>query len=206
MPKYKDENVNQVDAEGRIVSIRPRKDGITSVMTIISKNGRDIFPRFICPSKEISGYKIHDRVQIKGHIHTYPLVVDKKYRMQQEFIADSIIPAETLSDQVFGVKGKFFAQMKCDVYVKGIVASVKTDGEWYRYTVEVPSDQKNGYADKIYMSMKKIDRHPVINKGDTICSICGVSTPVKTIDDKNKYFEDLIVSDIAIVTKGAFAE
>ncbi len=191
--------VNEIVASGRIITIKERKNG-DKIVTLITKNGRDVFLRFVCSKGVLPELNDHAHVQITGHVISVAYRDDnKKFHQDQSFVADEIIPSPTLTEKKFGVKGKFFAYPECAAYLKGTVKKVLDEGEWVRLILHIDEERKDRKPATVRLSMKKLSRQPELKKGDTICAVCTVTTPKKMIDGKATYFEDLLISDLAKV-------
>lgn len=188
---------NKVIVSGRLITERERKGG-GKIVTIVSKNGKDVFLRFQVKSNDIiPPHKEHAHVKIVGHIesHTYR-DTDKKFKQLQNFIADEITLSKTMTEEIFGVKGKFFDYPSCVAYIKGEIKKVTDEDQWVRIVLAVDPDDKQ-HNTSIRLSMRKLERQPELKKGDKICVVCSINTPRKEVNGKEMYFEDLNISDIA---------
>lgn len=190
--------VNKVVTTGRVISIRNVSKS-KCIVTVISRNGRDIYPRFLCDISKIPPLQTHARVQVEGYIesHRYKDNEDGKWKVEQRIVADSIEPAVTITEEYFGKTGKFFAPFNTTVFIKGVVTDVKKSDNWYKYNINVSEDEQLPLT--IQVSMKELERHPNIKKHDTVCTVCGISTPQKVFGDTTYNYENIVVSDIAIV-------
>lgn len=185
---------NKIIASGRIVSIN-EKNGKCYV-TVASKNGRDVYPKFMCDKESLSELSAHARIRVEGHVESQAKKnkdVDKWF-MTQRFVADSIVPEVTMTEQVFGVKGKFFPSPEVNIYIAGVITKITEEDEWYRYTIKI--DDGIHKPSTVRTSMRKLDRHPDITEGDNICAICSVATPKKENEGKIYFFEDILISDL----------
>ena len=191
------EKQNQVYARGRLISTRERKDG-TVVIVVRSVNGkRDIFPRFYCTKDKLPKLSNHAQVEITGHFESSRFRNDEgKMETSQRLIADEIIPARTMTEVKFGVKGKFFYPPEVTALIQGTVTSVKDEGGWYRYIIDITNGSRKN---TIRVSMKELERMPVITKGTNICAVCVMSTPMKVLEGDKNYFEDVIITDLAVI-------
>lgn len=190
--------VNKVLTTGRVISIRNVSKS-RCIVTVISRNGRDIYPRFLCDISKMPPLQTHARVRVEGHIesHRYKDKEDGKWKVEQRIVADIIEPAVTITEEYFGEIGKFFAPLSTIVFIKGVVTDVKKSENWYKYNINVSEDEKQPLT--IQVSMKELDRHPDIKKHDTVCAVCGMSTQQKVFGDTTYSYENMVVSDIAIV-------
>ena len=187
---------NEFVITGRLTSLRSRKNGDRQGV-VISRNGNnDLFVHMIFPKdvlKENLKNRIH--VRIRGHIRAQIYTDEaKKLKYSQSFIADEIETDETLADKYFGIHGKFYPIPSCEICLKGKISNVLDNNDWMRYQIEIP--EEDGKKSSLRLSMKKIDRHPDINKGDEVCVIGSLTTPKKEINGKNRTFEDILVMDI----------
>lgn len=195
------EVVNKVFIKGRIATLREING--TPVFTIVSKNGsRTIFVRMSCAKSvmpEDLKNKRHARVNIEGHIESYRAKRNEegKRRIVQHFVADKIEPSKTLTDEIFGVKGKFFEDPCIRVYLKGKLTGIIEEPEWNRYNIDL--SQGNLHT-TVRVSQKKIDRPIEVGIGDIICALCVVNTPEKHFAEGTKRMEDILVSDLAKVS------
>lgn len=195
------EVVNKVFIKGRIVTFREVNG--TPMFTVVSKNGnRIIFIKMSC-AKSVMPENLknarHARVNIEGHIESYRAKRNEegKRRIVQHFVADKIEPSKTLTDEIFGVKGKFFEEPCIRVYLKGKLTGIVEEPEWNRYNIDL--SQGNLHT-TVRVSQKKIDRPVEVNIGDTICALCVVNTPEKHFEEGIKRMEDILVSDLAKVS------
>ena len=196
--QYSEEMVNKIIIRGRIVAESYRQDG-SCMVTLISRSGRDVFARVICAPGMLPEHKDHARLYIKGHFELKAETPfnSRKKRIIQQIVADEVVIDSTMAEDVFGIKGKFFYPFECAAHLKGIIKSVKDEGEWVRYSLEVCKQGKAQTPIILRTSIKKLDRHPDIKKDDKVCMICGISTPKKTHNEKNIHYEDIIIVDIA---------
>ena len=167
-------------------------------MTVASKSGsRDISPQFLVKKEHMKGYHARVHCYIEGHIHSYEYKDHKanKYRISHTFIADTIRFNETMTEKYFGLKGIFYETPACNIQLSGSVCNVIEDNQWLRILIK--QENGNKLPDKVNLNMKKIDRQPVIKKGDYIYSVCSLSTPVRERDDRMVTFSDIVIRDIA---------
>lgn len=197
---YANKYVNKFELTGRVVAIREDHYG-NKMVTIFTKNGKDVYLK-VRMDKEvyaaIDGTN-HAIVSITGHIvnKRVPSRVEKnKYILAQQFVADIVSPEKTLTDQYFGVKGKFHLPLSIKIYICGILASSNVnDKGWTRYVVDTFNDKNKKTSIVTYLG--KVDRRPKVNNGDMVCMVCSLSTPKKEVNGKAINYEDIIVSDIA---------
>jgi hypothetical protein len=191
-----DKITNLILATGRVVTRKDYPNG-SCMLVVATKNGRDMFPRFFCAKGIVPELAQHARVRIEARV-----VSDKrkdretsKWVVVQRFEAYKVEPDTTLTEDAFGVKGKFFSPPAIDIYLRGKVIGIKEDSEWIRFTVQLPAEGKR--ISTALISMKKIDRQPDIKKGNDIVAVCSVTTPKKERNGEVRYYEDIIVRDIA---------
>ena len=189
---------NEFIITGRIINRRDRNNG-DSLITIASRNGKDVYPKVLCP-KGMLPEKTDDRVHVKatGHIIAKTHInEDKRVQYDQTLVADSIALDQTIAEARFGKRGIFFPEPSCKIYLGGRVRSSMDDGGWIRLQIEV-NEPREEDGMLIRMSMKKLERQPRISYGDNVCVAASLSTPKKRIGGRNVYFEDILVEDIAI--------
>lgn len=193
----KDNIINKIVASGRVVSLN-EKNG-TCYITIASKNGRDIYPKFVCSKDIVPELPTHARVKIEGHVEsgTKKNKDNKQWLMSQKFIADKVSLDTTMTEEAFGIKGKFFAPPEVNIYLKGTIIGITDDTDWFRYTIKIEGSEDKKTT--VRVSMKKLDRHPDVKEGDNVCAICAVTTPKKQVNGRICYFEDILVSDLVKV-------
>lgn len=195
-------NDNVITATGRVVTLRESNGNV--ILTLVTKNGNDVYIRFRCTAEMVAQLQYHARVRVTGHIESYlRKAKDSSNRtIVQYFVADSVVPDTTLVEDAYGIKGKFFAPPSARLYLKGTMVSVIMDSkDWIRYILRVdcPNPNTGTRSATIRVSMKRADRQPEIKPGDTVCMACYLSSPVKEENGKKLYMEDLIVADIAKV-------
>ena len=189
--------VGEIKASGRVVSERLNSKG-QKIITIISKNTDDVYLRFYCDPEIVPPHNFHQHMTVEGHIE--PTVYkdeEKKFRLTFHFVADKIEVSRTLTEERFGVKGKFFEYPNCRVNICGVIQNVTQNKDWIKILVRIKGKNQKG-ASNVLISMKKLERQPVLDKGRTIYAVCNVFSPKKEVRGKMEYFEDIIVSDIAI--------
>lgn len=193
------ETVNEVVISGRVLSESTNKKG-EKYFTLVSKNGVDIFPRVMYDESLLPEYNEHARLRVKAHLETRDIYIARNKKItKQILVADSIQKETTLVEEKFGIPGKFFPDPTCKIYLKGIVQSVKKENDWYRIVLSVsnPHDASKMYS--IRISMREVDRQPDIHEGSLIYTVCKMTTPKKEVDGTARYYEDIMVNDIAVV-------
>ena len=193
------DRVNKIKASGRIVSESKLKNGWDGITLFVKLGNREIYPRFYCPEGVLPEHEKHDRLLILGHIHTYiHRTPEGKRSYRQQFVADKIVPEKTLTEMSFGEAGSFYPPMYANIFLKGNVHSIKTDNGWTQLSVTVNDGERDA---NVTTSMKARSGQPEIHEGDPICLVCGVSTSRKEINGKSVTFEDITISDIAVLNK-----
>ena len=194
-----DTAINKVIANGRLITKGERPNGDVYV-TLLSRNGRDLFMRFICTKDMVADIPLRAHVTITGFIRSYEYKdkKDGKTKFYQTFVADKVEQDMTLIEKEFGpqYKGKFYAEPSCAIYLKGTVLNIRDEGTWIRYLISTEDHNRPGKNSIIRLSMRKLDRQPDIQKNDTVLAVCSASTTKKEINGKTEYFEDIIISDI----------
>lgn len=188
--------INHVTAIGRLIGINA-KENQTSII-LHSKNGRDIYPRFIVPPTiSLADISIRSKIVVEGHIER----TEKKYHdeliINQYFVADSIHEAKTLLETVLDEKGIFFEAPSVKIALCGEVITITDEEDWIRFSVKVDYDNDERKSTVVRVSMKKSDRLPVIERHDMVAMFCYLGTAKKVINGKTKYYEDIMCVDIA---------
>lgn len=193
-------SINEVEITGRIVGKREKGKDTVSI-TLISYNGRDTYPKFLCRKELLPeiAEQPHIKLHIKGHLESYNKKTPKGWIRQQRIVADEVNREETLTEKKFGAKGRFYKRAECFVNIKGKIRSVIDDGDWYRYLIEVDNDHISRHPSVLKVSMKKIDRQPLVINGDTVCCVCTVATNKKGEKGHERFYEDIIVLDITVL-------
>ena len=187
-------NVNEFVITGRIINSRKRNNGSTTI-TVISRNGGDIYVHIQCRKGMLPEFENRTHVKVEGHIETANhMDSNKNLQHTQTFVADNVILDQTMSEDRFGIRGKFYLPPSCTIYLKGRINKVLDSGNWIRYQIE------DGMGNYIRSSMKKLDRQPEINPGDEVCIVGSLSTNRKEIKGRKATFEDIIVMDIGKVS------
>lgn len=193
---YNEDIINRVEITGRIVGNTERPDG-SRYITLYSTSGKkETYPSFVCPREKYKEIKMHTRVLVIGHVVSYIQKKDNKNIRVQRIIADSICPDKTLTEEIFGVKGKFYEPFKSNYYAKGIVTKIIDDNDYLQYIVSVPEGERNR---TVLLRMKKPDRLPPIKKGSVACFVCNIMAKQKIKNENTNYFQDFIVQDTAPV-------
>lgn len=188
---------NKVVIRGRLVNVRDGENG-DEILVIASRNHKDIFPRvhlkpgnqFIC--------RPHSRVYVEGHLETISFKLDDEDEFwvnDQIIVGDTVRLEPTLCEDVFGAKGRFFAEPNTEIYLKGRIKNIEQEGDYFRYVIKIDD------GNSIRVSMRKLERHPIISIGDTVGCVCTMRTPKKEYEDKIVYFEDINVSDLCVIKK-----
>ena len=192
-----DKVINEFTVTGRIIKKKEKENGDVRI-TVASRNGKDdIFPHILCPKGLLPKCDNRVHVKISGHITASTAVWGNEQKLQytQTLIADNITVDQTISEEKFGVRGRFYPRPAFELCLKGTVHSAREENGWMRYQVELPSRGDNKTL--IRLSMNKLERQPDLKKGDEIYAVCGLTTPKKIINGKSVTFEDLIVIDMA---------
>lgn len=195
------EYVNEIVATGRLIT-KTEKSGGGAQITIVSKSGKNpSFLKFTFDHADLSGIPIRSKVKVKGYVrsYTYPDQTAGRRPFYQALIGTEIAKERTLTEERFGVEGRFSKEPHCEVYLKGIIRHVIDEGEWVRYLLYTDGAAENRRESTIRLSMKKLDRQPAYKKGDVICAVCGISTKRKQVNGRNEDFEDIMIYDYAKV-------
>ena len=186
---------NRFELSCRIINMVKHDNGTGFIRGYI-KNGIDVYPGIFIPKKAFVDLKYHSRVHIIGHINSRYITKNGKRRKVQQLIADKIEYEPTLTEKVFGEKGKFFEAQYIKIMLKGKIKDIIEENNWYRYKINVSDTEREKI---LIVNMKKLERHPKVKVGDTVCMVCAYSTPKKVINEEDVVYEDIIVSDLAIV-------
>ncbi len=179
---------NKITATGRVVKIKEFKDYAEVVLLIDEE--RKFFPNFRIEKSLVNTFSYRDMINISGHVETFSVKSNDKTVRYQRFIADEVKKAKTLIEEEFNIKGTFFANSHIDALFEGYIESILDEGDYLR--IFLSNNDK-----PIKISAKKSNKLPEINSGDTVCCVCKITTRIKVFDNKTKYFEDILVSDIA---------
>ncbi len=187
---------NKVVASGRVVRIRRLPNG-SAVVMLASKASKMIFPSFTVPSGAWEKLRVRDRVHVEGHVETYLANTKAGKVKKQKFTADTIGKEPTLTEDYFGIKGKFYPEMYVRVYLRGeITGMTDTKDGWLHYVIAVDGDNDRRES-FVKVNHKKPEYGKTFDKGDKICAVCGVTTAEKEKDGKQIKYEDICVLDIA---------
>lgn len=189
------DNVNIVEISCRLVSAKKFESG-AGFITGYVKNGTDVFPRIYCPKEVYKEFKKHSRIKVIGHISSRVVRENGKFKRTQQIVADSLELEQTLTEDYFGIKGKFFKDFTVSILLKGKLKSINRASGWSKLVLNIPT--KTNPNNTVIVNMKDIDRPIQYSVGDTICAVCGLSTPQKVINEKNVIYEDIVVSDLAV--------
>lgn len=190
---------NVVEYTGTLIKRRSLSDHLDK-LTVVSKNGRDTYVSFICSKDKITNEIYSNqrlRVKIKAHLEGR-----KEYRngapsYMQRCVVDEISATNTMLEDAFGVKGKFYTPPHGIAYIAGELTKIEKSDDWYRYTIKVVNPDDNGHFSSIKLSHRVIDRMPELEEGDNVCTVCLFSTPKNVVGEHVTSYENLIVSDIA---------
>lgn len=194
-------NYNEINYKGKIIN-RVSYDMLHDRLTVLSKNGKSIYVAFLCDKKKLEsmGEVIGLRVDIGGHIETRQERTRNGMVYRQRCFVDSIVPLNTMIEEKFGVKGKFYDNFSATVYLTGEVMDIKREADWYRYAIRIDGENEVGRTPSlVWISQRELDRHPNVKAGNKICCICSFSTPKKEVKGKTNVFEDIIVMDLAVM-------
>lgn len=188
---YTGDTVNKIEASGRIIyeaSIKGRKYFILFAKV----DGRDNQIKFYYDG-DLSKFRHHTRVHVTGHVETITTTSRSgKDATLKQYVADSVVSENTLTNEYFGVKGDFFNPMGAKVFVKGKILDIaKENSDWTRYMIDLKE------AGTPYISLNKRDRMPMLKVGDTICAVCHISTLKKERAGKASFIENIVIDDIA---------
>ncbi len=188
---------NEIYITGRLIASRKRQDG-KSVITVVSKNGADIFLHFIC-DQDMKLPELRNHVTVRGHMEPY-MYRDSSgsYNAAIDWIADEASVRKTLAEERFGKRGKFYRFPECEIALTGTLKKIKEEKDWIRYVI-LPDLPENDKHVPVTVHMKKPDRLPTVKVGERVGVVCRISTPVKEREGKKIYYEDIMVEDIATI-------
>ncbi len=189
---------NSFTARGRIVTINDTKDGLKRV-TLMVKGERDVFPEICCKAELLPEFKEHAMIDVIGYVKSEYEKREEELIYRPRLMALSIAPAPTITEEAFGIKGRFWEPKPCIYLIEGTivhrVVDVVPSGDTYiRYYVETDCEGEKTVA---RLDWKQIDRHPELDIGDSVCAACNIHTPKKTLGNNTKHFLNLDVIDMA---------
>lgn len=187
--------VNRIESRGRLVSIKNLKNG-KKILKIFSKNGRDVYPTFICDENIKLDFSAHARLYVEGYVRTYNSKSKDGYRENQQFIATKVEEDKTWTEMAFGEKGKFFPPMDTKIFIKGTLHSFIEEDEWIRLKIKVPGVNSDD-AYHIRLNMRRLERMFELKEGMDISAVCSLTTPRKDLNGEVVYFENILAMDIA---------
>jgi len=188
---------NEITTVGRIISERRLNDKDV-VVTLITKSPHDVYPQFICKKSLLPLYKEHSYVEVTGYADSHYGTEASGKPLIQKMYATSVRMAETVLCKEFGVKGRFWEQKPCMLYVSGIIKEIMEDDNYIRYILMTENPVTTEMV-PIKIDWKKIDRHPEYGVGDKICAICKITTPKKRIGTEDRVFLNFNVFDMDYV-------
>lgn len=200
MGKFKkDQNVNVVEVRGRIVGERVK--GSKTFFTVCSnaggKNGKSVFTHFETKAA-LPEHKSRAMLTVKGHLESKKAKRGNEIILTQVYVADDVELADTITDEYFGVKGKFFEKHSATAFLNGIVVSIKDDGEWIRYILNVGN--VGSHENTVLMTAKKQERPIVVRVGYRVCAVCKITSTTMMIDRKEIPLNSLVVNDMAVIS------
>lgn len=204
---YDNKDTNHILMTGHIRSIYDDPEtGKTYIRIVSSKTIRDKHVRrsvrFQCTNEAIQRFRLDDRVSATGHFINirYNRSDGSEVTTQQAYL-DTLRRSETRCEEAFGVRGKFSENPDPKIYVAGRVEDVTQERGWLKYLVAVPGKETGGPT-TISLSMKVPDRMPNISAGDDACFVGTIFTAEKEVSGKMRWFEDLLIDDLAKVPGG----
>ena len=222
-------NHNKVSARGRNIFIGQNDYGYKSVMLSIRGRDRkrEVRVSFVLGTDLPSNVTMHSFVKIEGYVNAnvYKNDVWNRSSYIQYFVADKIELDKTQLEEAFpeDCKGRGFAYARSfvNVALKGEIVkltksedkSVEGTGKsrvWTRITLRVDPVKGKNRPSLVHMQYSSNMRvnDLSLNVGDKVCVVAIVSSKSKqsenVVSRKNsrqhiKYFEDIIVDDIAII-------
>lgn len=194
------ETKNEVFITGRVISVYKNDNG-SARLTVITKNGKDVYAKCYCPPGVLPSFNLRTRICVKGYLNTY-MHRDRSgiVRNTQQIVVESIYRDATILEQKYGIKGHFYRPFTCEILLTGRVKAVQDAGAWINMTLEVDNDVEDRRAHSVRVGMKKIDRQPSIKEGDIVYTVCSLSTPRKEIEEKSVEFTNVVVHDIAVAS------
>ncbi|SEF90731.1 hypothetical protein [Lachnospira multipara] len=188
--------MNKFLIKGKIISVRRLNDG-RGFVTIFSKNGVNIYPQVFCSLEileKIENLPYRAHVCIEGYVNSRKI----NGKRVQQFVATAVDKDVTYTEEVFGVKGKFFKPSETYVYLSGEIVKMFDNDKYLNLVVKTRTE--DGVNSSILTSLKKPDRMPNIEIGNSINLVCSVSTPIKKdeVNGTEQHFEDIVVLDFAM--------
>lgn len=182
------QKVNRFEMTGLIIAKYKREDGSFNY-TVVTKSGAEAYVNIISGSSE--EFPLRKRVKVTGHIEgsTYKDNKDGKIKTSQFFIADTIVPAKTVLEEVFpdGGHGHFYGDSSFIYAIAGNIVRIREQNGFIHLSVETAD--ADGKAVLVHISEKKYQGFPDLKVGDKIRSVCGIYT-------KNRGYRTLTINDI----------
>lgn len=195
----KTQNLNKVSVRGRVVSDRIKNK--RRILTIVSKIGNnEVYTPFEGTDETIPDHNFHGIMCVNGHLESRRVKRGGREVAKTFFVADEVKEAKTITEEVFGIEGKFFEKHSTDVFLNGIVVGVQEEDDWLFYTIHLGKIGKRDNTARI--SAKKQDRHLNVKVGDRICACCKIKSALISDaehTDKKVPVNSIIVNDMAIV-------
>ena len=214
---------NKVFARGRVLGIgkdsygRPR-----FILYIRSNSSRPAsYVSFSLEKIALGDIRTNDVIEVEGHMVAYQIRnrVWDRTSYTQYIVADSIRMCDTQLKQVFGYDGGFaYGRQYIKVCLAGKVESVVTreaakpagaaenakpgsKSEWSTITIRVQENKKRPCSIKVQYSPRMRVNDVKCEKGDEVCLVATVNSRKIEKDGTTRYYENIVVDDIGIVSK-----
>jgi len=174
-----------------------------------NQNGRPVIVSFSTPDDVSQSFRIGDHVHVTGRVvgYSYHNEVWNRQGYMQYIVLDSIEPEKSNMEVWFGKRGFTYPESSASVLLCGTVAHVtkSQNGNGASYT-RLSIRLSNGNSKRENSVNVQYSDHMRVAKlapeeGDTVAVWCGISFKKKGEGLDAHYFEDLVVSDMAILQK-----
>lgn len=206
--KIKTEHTNRVEVMGKFVNYFVTQYGYNMMTVSVQRYDHNkstlAYITFEVKKDILITLRPGSYVHIIGHVYAFDYKSEATDSIQhvQRFVIDSISPAKTELEEVFGIPGRFIPNQYAHYYVLGVYEGIQLMKNTSFWSLKIrTSIAKYGQDNIVLVNDSCFNQHmspKVLNAGEIICCACSIITPEKK-RISGKYYENIVLEDIARV-------
>ena len=173
-----------------------------SLVLATTKKGKDIKESnapCICffqnMKNELEKYEVGDFVCVEGEIQDY---VDKNHQKRQSICAQSIHPAKSRIEELYGTEGGNLIEKKNEVRLIGTVSGIQdTEHVWNIFLRTVSGGRVHTIAVKLYKTKHTQEMGKSIQKCDSLCIIGSLQTKKRQTERGLLFYENVVAMEVS---------
>lgn len=188
---------NEIIIHGRVEKVIWLKNGYYYIYLATISRKKPITIRVSYQSDGPLSLKPKSRVIANGCIINYIIQSEGTKKVSQSIKVFAIEPEITYTENIFHVPGKFLRSLGMTINTAGTVTGCWREHDWFHYFIKTKNPH-SGQTVTIHETLRLLDRHPDIRKGDFLYTICGYAVAAK--EGKNYQYEDIMIDDVAVIS------